>query len=293
MQAIRQGLHVGCIRKLIYNHHIGYAWRMNIQHSSRAKKSLGQHFLHDRHAIYSIAHAIPEGASAIEIGPGPGAITHALLARVSKLKVIEMDDQFAARWQDAAADNPALSVVHGDVMQELDNAIASAQPEWIAGNLPYNLSGPLTAMLASYLLPGGMVLMYQREVAERIAAGPGSKTYGGLSVLVRHFYDVKRILTLPPGAFSPPPKVHSAVILLTPHGNAPVCDYPNLQKTVRQGFAHRRKTIANNFRGAITAEQFEAIGIDPRKRPEQLAYEYWVKITNQLFDAAGDDAIKA
>ncbi len=125
--------------------------------------------------------------------------------------------------------------------------------------------------------------MYQREVAERIAAGPGSKIYGGLSVLVRHHYDVKRLLTLPPGAFSPPPKVHSAVILLTPHGKTPNCEYNLLQKTVRQGFAHRRKTIANNFKKELTRDQFEAIGIDPGKRPEQLAYEQWVDIALTLY----------
>jgi len=261
---------------------ISYAWRMGNTHSGHAKKSLGQHFLRDHNAIRRIVQAIPAGATAIEIGPGPGAITDALLERVGQLTVIEMDDRFAEQWQGVAEENDKLSVIHGDVMQVLNDAVASIQPDWIAGNLPYNLSGPLTAMLAAYELYGGMVLMYQREVAERIAADSGSKTYGGLSVLVRHFYDVKRLLTLPPGAFSPPPKVHSAVILLTPHGKKPVCKYQQLQKTVRQGFAHRRKTIANNFRGFITAEQFESIGIDPRKRPEQLDYNCWADIANQL-----------
>ncbi len=262
---------------------IRYDWPMKNDHSSRAKKSLGQHFLRDHNAIRRIVQTVPAGTTAIEIGPGPGAITEALLERVGKLAVIEMDDRFAEHWQTVAEQNDTLSVIHGDVMQALDAAVTSVQPDWIAGNLPYNLSGPLTAMLAAYSLSGGMVLMYQREVAERIAADPGSKTYGGLSVLVRHFYDVKRLLTLPPGAFSPPPKVYSAVILLTPHGKSPACAYPSLQQTVRRGFAHRRKTIANNFRGSISAEQFEAICIDPRKRPEQLDYDHWVKITNQLF----------
>ena len=262
---------------------IRYDWPMTNDRSSRAKKSLGQHFLRDHSAIRRIVQTIPAGATAIEIGPGPGAITETLLERVGKLAVIEMDDRFAEHWQRVAQENDRLSVIHGDVMQALDAAVTSVQPDWIAGNLPYNLSGPLTAMLAAYALSGGMVLMYQREVAERIAADPGSKTYGGLSVLVRHFYDVKRLLTLPPGAFSPSPKVHSAVILLTPHGKTPACAYPSLQQTVRRGFAHRRKTIANNFRGSITADQFEAVGIDPRKRPEQLDYDHWVKITNRLF----------
>jgi len=256
---------------------------MTDPHLQRPKKSLGQHFLRDHNAIRRIAQVIPEGASVIEIGPGPGAITEALLRQAGRLAVIEMDDHFAAHWQSVATENKALSVIHGDVMKELDGAVKSVQPDWIAGNLPYNLSGPLTAMLAAHPLPGGMVLMYQREVAERIAADPGSKVYGGLSVLVRHYYDVKRLLTLPPGAFSPPPKVHSAVILLTPHGKQPACEYQQLQKTVRRGFAHRRKTIANNFRGSISSDQFEALGIDPLQRPEQLDYGHWASITTNYF----------
>jgi len=257
---------------------------MSSQQPYRAKKSLGQHFLHDQHAISRIAKAVPCDASAIEIGPGPGAITEALLQRVGHLTVIEMDDQFAAHWQGVAQSNDRLSVIHGDVMKVLETTVATVQPEWIAGNLPYNLSGPLTAKLASLSLSGGMVLMYQREVAERIASGPGSKVYGGLSVLVRHHYDVKRLLTLPPGAFSPPPKVHSAVILLTPHGRKPDCAYDQLQKTVRQGFAHRRKTILNNFKKELSREQFENIGIDPGKRPEQLGYQQWVSIAIVLLN---------
>ncbi|TLS68557.1 ribosomal RNA small subunit methyltransferase A [Mariprofundus erugo] len=250
--------------------------------SLRAKKALGQHFLRDQQAIRRIAGAVAEGSRVIEIGPGPGAITEALLARVGELTVIEMDDRFAAHWQQRAVTRPGLQVMHGDVMKLLFAAVEQAAPQWIAGNLPYNLSGPLTAMLASVPLDGGMVLMYQREVAERICAEPGSKVYGGLSVLARHHYEVKRLLTLPPGAFSPPPKVHSAVIVLLPHHRIPPCDYAQLQKAVRQGFAHRRKTIANNFRGEISAEQFEAVGIDPRHRPEQLDYHAWVKITGLL-----------
>jgi len=243
-----------------------------------AKKALGQHFLKDRQAIRRIAEAIPVGAGIIEIGPGPGAITEALLERAGWLAVIEMDDRFAAHWQQVADANSALSVIHGDVMQLLETTVEQRHPDWIAGNLPYNLSGPLTAKLAGLKLSGGMVLMYQREVANRIVADPGNKVYGGLSVLVRHYYEVKKLLTLPPGAFAPPPKVHSAVIMLTPHGRTPPCQYPELQQTVRKGFAHRRKTITNNFRGVLSAEDFVALDIDPKARPEQLDYAAWARI---------------
>lgn len=245
----------------------------------KANKALGQHFLRDQRAIYKIANAVPEGASAIEIGPGPGAITHALLQRVGALTVIEKDNRFATMWEKHALEHPQLNVIHGDVLKVLEQTVAQAKPEWITGNLPYNISGPLTAQLTSHDLSGGMVLMYQREVGDRIMAGPGSKTYGGLSVLARHHYHVKRLLLLPPGAFAPPPKVHSVVLLFTPHGETPPCSFDRLQKTVRKGFAHRRKTILNNFKGSLSADDFTALGIDPRSRGEQLDYQTWTRIT--------------
>ena len=248
----------------------------------RAKKSLGQHFLVDRSAIARIAAAIPEGASTLEIGPGRGAITESLLKRVGKLVLIEKDDDLAAMWQERAESEDRLTLVHGDVMQCLLPTVAGHQPAWIAGNLPYNISGPLSAALFSLHLPGGLVLMYQGEVADRINADAGSKTYGGLSVLARHFYDVKRLLVLPPGAFNPPPKVHSAVLLLTPHGREPACPFDDLQRTVRQGFAHRRKTINNNFRGDMSAEDWASVGIDPGTRPERLDYPAWARLATFL-----------
>ncbi|MDQ6959707.1 MAG: 16S rRNA (adenine(1518)-N(6)/adenine(1519)-N(6))-dimethyltransferase RsmA, partial [Mariprofundaceae bacterium] len=240
--------------------------------------SLGQHFLISQTAIRRIVEAIPRGANILEIGPGRGAITEPLLQRAGELVVIEKDDRFAAVWNMRAKDEPALTCVHADVLAVLDAQVREHEPLWIAGNLPYNISGPLSAALFAHNLTGGMVLMYQREVGNRIMAGPGSKVYGGLSVLARHFYDVKRLLTLPPGAFSPPPKVHSVVLLLTPHGRKPVSAYTALQQTVRKGFAHRRKTIANNFRGILTESDWRNLGVDPKARPEQLGYATWSRL---------------
>jgi len=249
---------------------------------NRAKKALGQHFLVDRNAIARIAAAIPEGADTLEIGPGRGAITDALLQRVGRLSLIEKDDNLASMWQEKADMRNNLIVVHGDVMEALDDTVAAQQPQWIAGNLPYNISGPLSAALFALKLSGGMVLMYQREVADRINADAGSKTYGGLSVLARHFYDVKRLLVLPPGAFAPPPKVHSAVLLFTPHGREPLCPFIDLQRSVRQGFAHRRKTIHNNFRGLVDADDWAALNIAPGDRPERLDYPAWARLATFL-----------
>jgi 16S rRNA (adenine1518-N6/adenine1519-N6)-dimethyltransferase len=251
----------------------------SIQHAPlAANKALGQHFLRNESAIARIVHSIPEAASVLEIGPGPGAITVPLLARAGATTLIEKDDRFASHWQQYCDQRTGLTVVHDDVLQCLEATVAAQQPQWIAGNLPYNISGPLTALLSSLSLSGGMVLMYQREVGERIMAEPGSKVYGGLSVLVRHHYHVSRLLTLPPGAFSPPPKVHSVVLKLLPHGQTPPCSWAALQRCVRTGFAHRRKTLRNNFRQHISPEQMQAVGIDPGLRPEQLDYSSWTKL---------------
>ncbi|MDX8403945.1 MAG: rRNA adenine N-6-methyltransferase family protein, partial [Mariprofundaceae bacterium] len=130
---------------------------MSEHHKQTAKKALGQHFLKSQKAIRMITEAVPTGASAIEIGPGPGAITEQLLERVKALTVIENDDRFAANWQERSLETEGLSVIHGDVLKELEAGINTYQPEWIIGNLPYNISGPLTAQLASHSLSGGMV----------------------------------------------------------------------------------------------------------------------------------------
>jgi 16S rRNA (adenine1518-N6/adenine1519-N6)-dimethyltransferase len=174
-------------------------------------------------------------------------------------------------------------VVHGDVLDVLEKTVEISNADWIVGNLPYNISGPLTARLAALALSGGMVLMYQKEVADRIVAGPGGRVYGSLSVLVRHHYEPKRLLVLPPGAFSPPPAVHSAVITLSAHHRRPPCDIRALEATVREGFRHRRKTIANNFRGRLKPADWFDMVIDPETRPEMLPYAKWAQISHRLY----------
>lgn len=243
-----------------------------------ANKALGQHFLRDRRAIARILSLLPRQARTLEIGPGPGALTLPMLRRGQPLAIIEKDDRFAAIWHA----HPEITLVHGDVLQCLDDAVARFQPDWIVGNLPYNISGPLTARLAGIALTGGMILMYQREVAERICAAAGSKPYGSLSVLVRHHYTPRLLFRLPPGAFSPPPKVHSAVVLLTPHHQARACSFQALQQAVRMGFRHRRKTIANNFRGVLDAETWRQLAIEPSARPEKLDYAAWMRLASRL-----------
>ncbi len=261
----------------------GKLLRMNVMDEQPAKKSLGQHFLVDRSAIARIAEAVPEGAVAVEIGPGRGALTEVLLPRVSHLTVIEKDNHLAEMWAERAQGDEKLSVVHGDVLDALEKTVEQSKATWIVGNLPYNISGPLTARLAALNLSGGMVLMYQKEVADRIVSGPGSRVYGSLSVMVRHHYEPKRLLVLPPGAFSPPPSVQSAVITLKPHKRRPPCDIRALEATVREGFRHRRKTIANNFKGKLRPVDWMELVIDPNTRAEQLPYPKWAAIAHRLY----------
>jgi len=254
----------------------------------RAKKSLGQHFLIDEGAIATIAGAIKTGTTAVEIGPGRGAITDYLRPRTSKLVVIEKDDALAAHWSQQAADDPRLQVVHGDVLVLLDAVIAQHQPQWVVGNLPYNISGPLTAMLVARNLEGGMVLMYQKEVAERIAAEPGcGKVCGGISVISRYCWNIETLLTLPPDAFNPPPKVESAVLRFTPNGTIFDAEtFDALQRCVRTGFAHRRKTLTNNFRGICDATLWHQCEIDPTLRPERLTMAQWRTLATAYSKAA-------
>ncbi len=250
----------------------------------RAKKSLGQHFLIDAQAIAAIVESVPEGVCVLEIGPGRGAITRPLLQRAGSVVVVEKDDEFAGDWQALAATEKRLTVAHGDVMALLDEVVAARRPQWIVGNLPYNISGPLTARLVGCAGVDGMVLMYQKEVADRVAAEPGSgRACGGISVLSHYAWSVSRLLRLPPGAFAPPPRVHSAVLRFVPNGRRFDRDeFDALQACVRIGFAHRRKTVANNFRGAVAAVPWDALDIDPGLRPERLTMAQWLVLVRWM-----------
>ncbi|MDQ6964035.1 MAG: 16S rRNA (adenine(1518)-N(6)/adenine(1519)-N(6))-dimethyltransferase RsmA [Mariprofundales bacterium] len=250
----------------------------------RAKRSLGQHFLMDEFAISTIVNAVAGGATAFEIGPGRGAITNQLRARTSHLLLIEKDDALAAHWQRQAATDSHLQLVHGDVLVVLEEQLTRYHPQWIVGNLPYNISGPLTALLVARNLPGGMVLMYQSEVAERIAAEPGcGRSCGGISVISRYCWQIERLITLPPEAFDPPPKVESAVLRFTPNGTT-FCSttFTALQWCVRRGFAHRRKTLANNFRDLCDDTLWQQTAIDPSLRPERLSMTQWLTLAEAL-----------
>jgi len=255
----------------------------------KARKRFGQHFLEPAWVtkLVNALDARPNDAF-VEIGPGRGAITRPLAARVGRLLAVEVDrDLVAALVADGL---PTLTVVQGDV---LDVDLAAAIEQWqqapldaahsvrIVGNLPYNISSPiLFKLLALAAATGGVTdatLMLQREVADRLTAGPDTREYGVLSIQAALHADVTRVLALPPGAFRPPPKVSSAVVrLVFRPPRVAVRDEALLVAMVRSIFTQRRKTLNNALkpfaeaRGRKAAEALTTAGLDGQRRPETL-----------------------
>ena len=240
------------------------------------KKRFGQHFLHDPGLIRRIVQAIAPkpGDRLVEIGPGEGAITLPLLREHGALTVIELDRDLIPRIEAAAAGAGTLTVIHADVLTVDFTQLAHGEALRVVGNLPYNISSPILFHCLEHAAAiRDMHFMLQKEVVDRMAAPPGSKVYGRLSVMLQLYCRVEPLLRVPPGAFNPPPKVDSAVVRLTPlppeqrHDADPAL----VERIVRHAFGQRRKTLSNALSGVATAAQIDAAGIDPRVRAEQLA----------------------
>jgi 16S rRNA (adenine1518-N6/adenine1519-N6)-dimethyltransferase len=256
--------------------------------SHQTKKSLGQHFLADPAMIDKIVRAIgPQpGQRLVEIGPGAGAITRPLLQRHGALTVIEFDRDLIAPLTALGAELGAdLSIVHADVLTVDFTALAGGQPIRLVGNLPYNISSPILFHALDHLpVITDMVFMLQKEVVDRMAAAPGSKVYGRLSVMLQARCKVTPLIKVPPGAFRPPPKVDSAVVRLEPRPPDELgLQQPVLfERVVRAAFAQRRKTLRNALGEVCTAEQMQALDIDPGARAETIAVSDYVRLANAL-----------
>jgi 16S rRNA (adenine1518-N6/adenine1519-N6)-dimethyltransferase len=246
----------------------------------RAKKKFGQHFLEAAWADKVVAAIDPKPEDRfLEIGPGPGALTLRLAPRVARVTAIEVD---AAMMESLRPRLPAnVDLVHADFLDTDIAALAVERPFRVAGNLPYNVSSPiLFALLHAHRSAGGITdatLMVQREVANRMYAQPGSGDYGVLSIFVQLHADVRRVLALPPGAFRPAPKVHSAVVSLRFRAPAvALSDEAVFDAMVRSMFTQRRKTLLNALRpfaatrSREAAEALDLAGIDRSRRPETL-----------------------
>jgi 16S rRNA (adenine1518-N6/adenine1519-N6)-dimethyltransferase len=240
------------------------------------RKRFGQHFLHDPGVIRRIVDAVAPavGERLVEVGPGRGALTFSLLARAKTLDAVEIDRDLAQALQsDPRATHLRLhveNVLHTDFL-----ALRGAGPPLrIIGNLPYNISTPLLfRLLAQRAAIGDMHFMLQKEVVDRMAAQPGGKEYGRLTVMLAAYAEVEALFDVGPGAFQPRPKVWSAIVRLRP-AVRPRFDIGSdgvLKTLVTAAFSHRRKTLRNGLKSLLTGEDIEACGIDPGARPETLS----------------------
>ncbi|MBB6599898.1 16S rRNA (adenine(1518)-N(6)/adenine(1519)-N(6))-dimethyltransferase RsmA [Luteimonas sp. MC1825] len=250
-----------------------------------AKKSLGQHFLHERGVVDKIVLAVDPrpGDHIVEIGPGQGAMTWPLLDRHGRLTAIEFDRDLLAPLAARARAHGELELVHANVLDVDFTALAAGTPIRLVGNLPYNLSSPiLFHALDHAAVVRDMHFMLQKEVVDRMAAGPGSKVYGRLSVMLQAYCRVTALFTVGPGAFKPPPKVDSAVVRLVPRPPAEIgIDNPaRFAAIVRAAFGQRRKTLRNALQPLCSADAIGTAGVDPSQRAEQLAVADFIRIAN-------------
>lgn len=250
-----------------------------------AKKQLGQHFLADTHYVEKIVLAVnpKSGEQLVEIGPGQGAITFPLLRRHPQLTVIEFDRDLIAPLTAAAAPLGELSIVHRDVLQVDFTELAGGAKIRLVGNLPYNISSPILFHALDHAAAiSDMTFMLQKEVVDRMAAAPGSKVYGRLSVMLQAWCEVRALFVVPPGAFRPPPKVDSAVVRLVPRDPATVgiVDPKHFADVVRAAFGQRRKTLRNALNGVVDEAGFTAAGVRSDARAEQLQVADFIALAN-------------
>jgi len=250
------------------------------------KKSLGQHFLTDRSYIERIVLAVDPkpGDRLVEIGPGQGAITLPLLRRHGELTAIEFDRDLITPLMEASEGVGRLTIIHKDVLAVDFGKLAGDQRLRLVGNLPYNLSSPILFHALEHAASiRDMVFMLQKEVVDRMAAGPGSKVYGRLSVMLQAYCTVTPLFVVPPGAFRPPPKVDSAVVRMVPRPPAEigVADPQRFTEIVRAAFGQRRKTLRNALGGVCDAAAIEAAGISPDARAEQVEVAAFIRLANQ------------
>jgi len=256
----------------------------------QAKKRFGQNFLHNESVISSIVDAInPEpGENLVEIGPGLGALTEPVVERAGKLSVVELDRDLAHRLRHHPFLAEHLTIHETDALKfDFSELIKDDKPLRIFGNLPYNISTPLIFHLLSFNdKVKDMHFMLQKEVVERMAAGPNCKTYGRLSIMTQYQCQVIPVMEIGPEAFKPAPKVDSAIVRLVPHKTIknPVKDIKALNQVCLAGFNQRRKTIRNSFKKLLTSNQLESLGINPGLRPENLSVDDYIMLANFIVD---------
>lgn len=259
----------------------------------KPKKFLGQHFLKDLSIAKDIADTVDEcpGLPILEVGPGMGVLTQFLMEKGREVKVVELDFESVAYLRE---NFPALegNIIEDDFLKLKLEKLFDGRPFVLTGNYPYNISSQIFFKMLDYkdLIPccTGMI---QKEVAERIAAGPGSKTYGILSILIQAWYKVEYLFTVHEHVFNPPPKVKSAVIRMTRNETKePGCNERLFKLIVKTTFNQRRKTLRNSISSIL--EKGNPLSNDPvfNKRPEQLSVQEFIELTNRVETALKDKA---
>ena len=256
----------------------------------RPRKTLGQHFLIDQNIVRKIVRLaeLQPGETVLEIGPGRGILTEALLKAANLVVAIEVDRDLCAHLRTTLGHRPNFKLIEGDALTY--EYAQAPSPFLVVANLPYYISTPLLfRLLEERTRIVRMVLMLQREVAARLAAAPGSKDYGALSIAAQFYCEVRQAFRVPPTCFRPQPTVGSAVVVFTPlHApRVPVQDEAFYFKVVRAGFAHRRKAIANSLRDEgfvteTTVAALEKAGIDPQRRAETLGIAQFAALADAL-----------
>lgn len=257
------------------------------EHDLLAKKSFGQHFLLDLNITRKIARLaeVGPGDHVIEVGPGPGGLTRALLETGAKVTAVEADPRFAPLLEElSVASGGALTVRLEDALKTNEAEVAAGAPAHMVSNLPYNVGTPLLIKwLTGAFTPASMTLMFQKEVADRIAAEPGSEAYGRLSVIAQATSHAAVVMDVPARAFTPPPKVASAVAGLTPRADRPAPERLDaLQRVTAAAFGQRRKMLRSSLKVLGGAELCEAAGIAPEARAETIDVAGFLALADAL-----------
>ena len=250
---------------------------------STVRKRFGQHFLNSPDVVERIISAInpKPGDSIVEIGPGRGALTLPLLHRLGRLDVVEVDKDLAAELLKQCQDAGHLNLLRQDALKTDFSAFGPARLQ-VVGNLPYNISTPLLFHLLRFREIGRMLFMLQKEVVDRICAQVNTSEYGRLSVMVQVRCRAKKLFEVAPDAFSPPPKVHSAVVELTvlPEAAAGIGNTDHFTELVRTAFSSRRKKISNGLKPWFNPVQLEQLGLSADARPAELRVEDYIELAN-------------
>ncbi len=259
------------------------------RHELMAKKSLGQNFLLDLNLTAKIARQAGDlqERTVIEVGPGPGGLTRALLAQGANVIAIERDERCLAALAEISNHYPGrLRVIAGDALETDFASLPSGDKVKIVANLPYNVG---TQLLIGWLLSepwppfyASLTLMFQREVAERIVARPGSEAYGRLGVLAGWRTEARITFDVPPQAFTPPPKVTSSVVHLVPRNTPLACDAATLGRLTQAAFGQRRKMLRQSIKSLGGEGLLRRVGIDPTRRAETLSIDEFVALANAL-----------